>query len=49
MSEEELQKNKEQALNEAVDTFAQILVAFIDDMESKKEKKVDPFLEEIIS
>ena len=44
----ELQKNSEQALNEAVDAFAQILVALIDDIEeAKKEKDIEPFSEEI--
>lgn len=48
MSEKELQDNSVRTLNEAVDAFAQILVALIDDAEeAKKEKGVELSSEEI--
>jgi len=48
MSAKELQKNNEQALNEAADQLANIFIQFLDDIEVKKKKDVDPSSEEII-
>ena len=48
MSKEELQKNDEQALNEAVDQLASIFVQFLDEIEAKKKEDINNlFLREL--